>query len=145
MELLFLRELSSLFQYTQSTIALHIGKILTCLILIGIFYGLWYKLIIVCVALIITQMSYYYNYCAKKAEVLSCLPDQCLLPHKSHRFKAKEREMRPQHCFLPFGLGPRTCIAMRFVQLVAKITIIELLKQYSFTYSSDTEVTPKLA
>ena len=71
---------------------------------------------------------------------LPCLLAQCILCHKSCRFKAEEREKQPQHCFLPFGLGPRTCIAMRFVQLVAKVTIIELLKRYSFLCSSDTEV-----
>lgn len=59
------------------------------------------------------------------------------------RFSAEERERRPQHCFIPFGLGPRSCIAMRFVQLVAKVTIIEVLKKYTFLRVADTEVKVK--
>ena len=59
------------------------------------------------------------------------------------RFSAEERDKRPQHCFIPFGLGPRSCIAMRFVQLVAKVTIIEVLKKYTFLRVADTEVKVK--
>lgn len=56
------------------------------------------------------------------------------------RFTAEEKAKRPQFCHMPFGCGPRSCIGMRLALLELKITLIELLKQFSFVRAPDTEV-----
>ena len=56
------------------------------------------------------------------------------------RFTADERAKRPQLCHIPFGFGPRSCIGMRFALLMTKITLMELLRRYSFVRAPDTEV-----
>lgn len=37
----------------------------------------------------------------------------------------------PKACFLPFGLGPRNCLAKRLAYMVMKIGIINVLRQFS--------------
>ena len=41
---------------------------------------------------------------------------------------------------MPFGFGPRSCLAMRLALLEAKIALIELLKRYTFITAPETEV-----
>jgi cytochrome P450 len=56
------------------------------------------------------------------------------------RFTAEEKASRPQLAHMPFGFGPRSCIAMRLALLEAKIALIELLKRYTFIRAPETEV-----
>ncbi len=56
------------------------------------------------------------------------------------RFTAEEKASRPQLAHMPFGFGPRSCIAMRLALLEAKISLIELLKRYTFIRAPETEV-----
>ena len=56
------------------------------------------------------------------------------------RFTPEERANRPQLCHMPFGFGPRSCLAMRLALLEAKIALIELLKRYTFIRALETEV-----
>ncbi|XP_065214787.1 probable cytochrome P450 6a21 [Planococcus citri] len=48
---------------------------------------------------------------------------------------------RPHHAYLPFGEGPRMCIAERFARMQIIVGIIYLLKDFSFEVSSKT-ITP---
>ena len=56
------------------------------------------------------------------------------------RFTAEEKAMTPQLCYMPFGFGPRSCLAMRLALLEAKIALIELLKRYTFIRAPETKV-----
>ena len=58
----------------------------------------------------------------------------------TYRFTAEEKAKRPQLCHMPFGFGPRSCIAMRLALLEAKIALIELLKRYTFVRAPETKV-----
>ena len=56
------------------------------------------------------------------------------------RFTPEEKAKRPPLCHMPFGFGPRSCLAMRLALLEAKIALIEVLKRYTFTRAPETEV-----
>ena len=56
------------------------------------------------------------------------------------RFSAEAKAERPQHCYMPFGTGPRNCIGMRFALLEAKMALIEVVKRFTFVRAPDTQV-----
>ena len=56
------------------------------------------------------------------------------------RFTAEEKAKRDPFCFMPFGMGPRNCIGMRFALLEAKMALIQILRQFRLVRSPDTEV-----
>ena len=56
------------------------------------------------------------------------------------RFTAEEKAKRPQLCHMPFGFGPRSCLATRLALLEAKIALIEVLRRYTFVKAPETEV-----
>ncbi|CAF0846127.1 unnamed protein product [Brachionus calyciflorus] len=55
-------------------------------------------------------------------------PD-CFRPE---RFDEKEKNLRENVAFLPFGAGPRNCVGMRFALLEIKILLTIVLSKYSF-------------
>ena len=56
------------------------------------------------------------------------------------RFTAEEKAKRDPFCFMPFGMGPRNCIGMRFALLEAKMALIQILRHFRMVRSPDTEV-----
>ncbi|XP_061195803.1 cytochrome P450 3A2-like [Saccostrea echinata] len=60
------------------------------------------------------------------------------------RFLAKNKSNLTPYTFLPFGLGPRSCIAMRLAYLEAKCALVTILQKYKFVPCDKTEIPLKI-
>uniref|UniRef100_T1INY8 Cytochrome P450 n=1 Tax=Strigamia maritima TaxID=126957 RepID=T1INY8_STRMM len=56
------------------------------------------------------------------------------------RFSAENKAKRNPFTYLPFGAGPRNCIAMRFALLEVKLVIALMLSNYRFQTCPETQV-----
>lgn len=56
------------------------------------------------------------------------------------RFKPELCRERHAAAYMPFGIGPRACIGLRFGKMQAKIGLINLLKHFKFSQSAHTQV-----
>ena len=56
------------------------------------------------------------------------------LPHREHEL--------PEGCYLPFGLGPRTCIGAGFAQQEAALIVSTLLREFEFLPLAPNDVRP---
>jgi len=61
-----------------------------------------------------------------------------------NRFSAENKKARNPATYLPFGSGPRNCIAMRFALMEIKIAMVHLLSEYRFTTCEKTEYPLKM-
>ena len=57
-----------------------------------------------------------------------------------YRFSHEEKAKHNLSDWMPFGAGPRMCIAMRLAILETKIAVAYLLRKYKFVRSVETEV-----
>ena len=55
------------------------------------------------------------------------------------RFNAENKVKIPPFTYLPFGQGPRFCVGQRFALLVAKITLLYLVKRFELVETENTE------
>ncbi|XP_029580291.1 cytochrome P450 3A19-like, partial [Salmo trutta] len=55
------------------------------------------------------------------------------------RFSKENRENIDPYTFLPFGMGPRNCIGMRFALQAIKMVIVEILQSFRFVTCKETE------
>ena len=60
------------------------------------------------------------------------------------RFSTENKEKGSTFAYLPFGLGPRSCIGMRLVLLLVKMTIVTLLQKYTLEPSEKLQIPPKV-
>ncbi|XP_022108638.1 cytochrome P450 3A9-like isoform X2 [Acanthaster planci] len=60
------------------------------------------------------------------------------------RFNADNKANIKPYTYMPFGLGPRNCIAMRFALLEAKIALVRVLQQFRFDVCQKTQIPPTL-
>lgn len=58
------------------------------------------------------------------------------------RFSKVQAKPYPKHAFLPFGIGPRVCIARVFAEQQARLILAMLTQQYEFTLLEDSVEVP---
>ena len=57
-----------------------------------------------------------------------------------HRFTAEEKAKRHPCAYLPFGLGPRNCVGMRFALMEAKMALVEIVRNFKILRLPETKV-----
>ena len=68
-----------------------------------------------------------------------------IISSHANRFSAEEKAARNPLSWLPFGVGPRQCVAMRLALLEVKVAIVRILQGYRLVQGPETEVPLKLA
>nr|AGN04275.1 cytochrome P450 [Oryzias melastigma] len=63
---------------------------------------------------------------------------------KPERFSKENKEKIDPYTYMPFGVGPRNCIGMRFALVSMKLALVEILQKYSFTVCKETEIPVEL-
>ena len=56
------------------------------------------------------------------------------------RFMPENRHKLIPYTFLPFGIGPRNCVGMRFALMEAKTAIAHIITKFKFVRTANTEV-----
>ncbi|KAK9981878.1 hypothetical protein ABG768_001401 [Culter alburnus] len=59
---------------------------------------------------------------------------------KPERFTKGNKESIDPYMYMPFGLGPRNCIGMRFAQVTMKLAIVEILQRFDVSVCEETQV-----
>ncbi|XP_073694948.1 cytochrome P450 3A40-like [Garra rufa] len=59
---------------------------------------------------------------------------------RPERFSPDSKSEINQYAFMPFGLGPRNCIGMRFAQMIMKLLVVKLLQNFRMETCKDTQI-----
>ncbi|XP_015516411.2 cytochrome P450 6k1 isoform X1 [Neodiprion lecontei] len=66
-------------------------------------------------------------------------------PHKfdPERFSEANRDKIPRYAYLPFGIGPRSCVGLRLGMLQSKLGILKVISNYELTVCEKTKISPR--
>ncbi|KAJ3614488.1 hypothetical protein NHX12_018060 [Muraenolepis orangiensis] len=56
------------------------------------------------------------------------------------RFNKENKKWIEPYTYMPFGMGPRNCIGMRFAVVMMKLAMVEILQRFSFVVCDETEI-----
>ena len=59
---------------------------------------------------------------------------------KPERFLPENHDQIKPYTYMPFGIGPRNCVGMRFGLLETKLTLAKVISKYKFVKSPNTQV-----
>ncbi|XP_042196880.1 cytochrome P450 3A8-like [Callorhinchus milii] len=59
---------------------------------------------------------------------------------RPERFTKEAREARDPYVYLPFGMGPRNCIGMRFAQMLMKVALTYLMQNFTLQPCKETQI-----
>ncbi|KAL1278452.1 hypothetical protein QQF64_025125 [Cirrhinus molitorella] len=59
---------------------------------------------------------------------------------RPERFSPESKSEINQYAFMPFGLGPRNCIGMRFAQMIMKLLVVRLLQNFRMETCKETQI-----
>nr|AFM90421.1 cytochrome P450, family 3, subfamily A, polypeptide 4 [Callorhinchus milii] len=59
---------------------------------------------------------------------------------RPERFTKEAREARDPYVYLPFGLGPRNCIGMRFAQMLMKVALTYMMQNFTLQPCKETQI-----
>ncbi|KAK0138006.1 Cytochrome P450 3A40 [Merluccius polli] len=59
---------------------------------------------------------------------------------RPERFSKENRDNIDPYSFMPFGVGPRNCVGMRFALMMMKLCVVEILQNFSFVTCKETEI-----
>uniref|UniRef100_A0A2K6FI76 unspecific monooxygenase n=1 Tax=Propithecus coquereli TaxID=379532 RepID=A0A2K6FI76_PROCO len=64
---------------------------------------------------------------------------------RPERFSKKNKDNIDPYTYLPFGIGPRNCIGMRFALMNMKLALAKILQNFSFKPCKETQIPVKLS
>ncbi|XP_059414863.1 cytochrome P450 3A30-like [Carassius carassius] len=59
---------------------------------------------------------------------------------RPERFSPESKSEINQYIFMPFGLGPRNCIGMRFALMIMKLLVVKLLQNFRMETCKETQI-----
>ncbi|XP_054461307.1 cytochrome P450 3A40-like [Anoplopoma fimbria] len=59
---------------------------------------------------------------------------------RPERFSKDNKESIDPYTYMPFGVGPRNCLGMRFALVMMKLAMVETMQRFSFSVCKETEI-----
>ncbi|XP_039706834.1 cytochrome P450 3A12-like [Pteropus medius] len=59
---------------------------------------------------------------------------------RPERFSKKNKDSINPYMYVPFGIGPRNCIGMRFAMMNMKLAVVRVLQNFSFKPCKETQI-----
>ncbi len=56
------------------------------------------------------------------------------------RFMPENRDKLIPYTYMPFGIGPRNCVGMRFALMEAKTAMVHMISKFKFVRSQNTQI-----